>query len=150
MDGLGASSADFLDSLTRARADFFFTPAGIGLSILRTQIIPDLATCNAEFREGGCSNSNGQVLNGELGTAQLAVARGAIVFGTPWSPPGAHKSNGSFKNGGYLLSSHYSDLANEITTYVPLIAKHGGGPYPGRVQEETDLYTRLGGCTYTA
>ncbi len=150
MDGFGASSADFLDSLTPAQADFFFTPAGIGLSILRTQIIPDLATCNAEFREGGCSNSNGQVLNGELGTAQLAVARGAIVFGTPWSPPGAHKSNGSFKNGGYLLSSHYSDWANEIATYVPMMAKHGVPIYAVSVQNEPNLTTDYGSCTYTA
>src|SRR5260370_37188874 len=111
MDGFGASSADFLDSLTPAQADFFFTPAGIGLSILRTQIIPDLATCNAEFREGGCSNSNGQVLNGELGTAQLAVARGGNGFGTPWRPPGAAKSNGSFKREAVLVCVPYSRMA---------------------------------------
>src|SRR5260370_1453599 len=86
IDGFGGSSADFLSSLTPAQADFFFTPAGIGLSILRTQIIPDLATCDAEFRKGGCSQSNGQILSGELETAKLAVARGAIVFATPWSP----------------------------------------------------------------
>jgi glucuronoarabinoxylan endo-1,4-beta-xylanase len=150
MDGFGASSADFLDSLTPVQADFFFTPAGIGLSILRTQIIPDLATCNADFREGGCSNSNGQVLNGELGTAQLAVARGAIVFSTPWSPPGAYKSNGSFKNGGYLLSSHYSDWANEIATYVPMMANHGVPIYAVSVQNEPNLTTDYGSCAYTS
>src|ERR1700692_2569256 len=69
IDGFGGSSADFITGLTPAQADFFFTTAGIGLSILRTQIIPDLATCNAEFHEGGCSDSNGQILNGELQTA---------------------------------------------------------------------------------
>src|SRR5258708_21817166 len=141
MDGLGASSADFLDSLTRARADFFFTPAGIGLSILRTQIIPDLATCNAEFREGGCSNSNGQVLNGELGTAQLAVARGAIVFGTPWSPPGAHKSNGSFKNGGFFFISPYFHWANELPTHSPIIAHTPRPLYPLRLPKTPNFTT---------
>lgn len=150
IDGYGASSADFLDSLTPAQADFFFTSGGIGLSILRTQIIPDLATCNAEFHEGGCSNSNGQILNGDLGTAQLAVARGAIVFSTPWSPPGAYKTSSSFKNGGYLLPSHYSDWANEIASYVPMMAKHGVPIYAVSVQNEPNLTTGYGSCTYTS
>ncbi len=75
IDGFGGSSADFLDSLTPAQADFFFTTKGIGLSLLRTQIIPDRATCDAEFREGGCSESNGQILNGELAPASLVLFR---------------------------------------------------------------------------
>lgn len=66
IDGFGASSADFVTSLSPAQADFFFTTRGIGLSILRTQIVPNMATCNAEFRNGGCGDSNGQILNGEL------------------------------------------------------------------------------------
>jgi glucuronoarabinoxylan endo-1,4-beta-xylanase len=150
IDGFGGSSADFLIGLTPAQADFFFTPAGIGLSILRTQIIPDLATCNAEFHDGGCSNSNGQILNGELDTAQLAVARGAIVFSSPWSPPGAYKSSGSFKNGGHLLSSHYSDWAKDIASYVPMMANHGVPIYAVSVQNEPNLATDYGSCTYTA
>ena len=149
IDGFGGSSADFLSSLTPAQADFFFTNSGIGLSILRTQIIPDRATCNAEFHEGGCSNSNGQILNGELGSAQLAVARGAIVFSTPWSPPGAYKNNGSFRHGGRLLSSHYSDWAKEIAAYVPMMANHGVPIYAVSVQNEPNLTTDYGSCTYT-
>jgi glucuronoarabinoxylan endo-1,4-beta-xylanase len=150
IDGFGGSSADFLTGLTPAQADFFFTPAGIGLSMLRTQIIPDLATCNAEFHDGGCSDSNGQSLNGELETAKLAVARGAIVFSTPWSPPGAYKSNGSFRNGGHLLRSHYSDWAQEIATYVTMMANHGVPIYAVSVQNEPDLTTDYGSCSYTA
>jgi len=150
IDGFGGSSADFIDSLTPAQADFFFTPTGIGLSILRTQIIPDLASCNAEFRDGGCSNSNGQILNGELGTAQLAVARGAIIFSTPWSPPGVYKSNGSFKRGGYLLPFYYSEWAREIATYVPMMASHGVPIFAVSVQNEPNLVTEYGSCTYTA
>jgi len=149
IDGFGGSSADFLDSLTNAQADFFFTDAGIGLSILRTQIIPDLATCNAEFRDGACSNSNGQILNGELATAQLAVARGATVFSTPWSPPGAYKSNGSFKNGGSLLSAHYSDWARDIASYVTMMANNGVPLYAVSVQNEPDITINYGSCRYT-
>ena len=149
IDGFGASSADFDKPLTPAQADFFFTRNGIGLSILRTQIIPDTATCNAEFRKGACSNSNGQILNGELGTARLAVARGATIFSSPWSPPGAFKSNGSFKNGGTLLPSHYADWAAEVASYVSMMAKTGVPIYAVSVQNEPDLSTDYGSCKYT-
>jgi glucuronoarabinoxylan endo-1,4-beta-xylanase len=150
IDGFGASSADFLTSLTPAQADFFFTTSGLGLSILRTQIIPDLATCNAEFHDGGCSDSNGQILNGELETAKLAVARGAIVFSSPWSPPAAYKSNGSFKNGGRLLRLHYSDWAKEIAAYVPMMANNGVPIYAVSVQNEPNVTVDYGSCIYTA
>ncbi len=150
IDGFGGAAADFVTSLTPAQADFFFTTSGIGLSILRTQIIPDQATCNANFHNGGCSDSNGQILNGELGTAKLAVARGAIVFSTPWSPPAAYKSNGSFTSGGSLLSSHYSDWAKEIATYVTMMASNGVPLYAVSVQNEPDLTTNYGSCIYTA
>ncbi len=150
IDGFGASSADFLTGLTPAQADFFFTTSGIGLSILRTQIIPDRATCNAEFHDGSCSNSNGQILNGELETAKLAVARGAVVFSTPWSPPGAYKSNGSFRNGGHLLPSHYSDWAREISSYVTVLTNYGVPIYAVSVQNEPNVTIDYGSCVYTA
>jgi glucuronoarabinoxylan endo-1,4-beta-xylanase len=149
IDGFGASSADFVKAITPSQADLFFGRDGIGLSILRTQIIPDTATCNADFKKGACSNSNGQILNGELTTAQLAVARGATVFSSPWSPPGALKSNGSFKNGGSLLPSHYADWAAEITSYVTMMAKNGVPLYAVSVQNEPDLSTDYGSCKYT-
>lgn len=149
IDGFGGSSADFLRPLTPAQEDFFFTPVGIGLSILRTQIIPDRATCDAVFRKDACSNSNGQILNGELATAQLAVARGAKVIATPWSPPGSYKSNGSFIGGGSLLRSHYADWAKEIASYVSMMARHGVPIYAVSVQNEPDLTTAYGSCRFT-
>lgn len=150
IDGFGGSVADFQDSLTPAQADFFFTTSGIGLSILRTQIIPDAETCNAEFQKGGCSKSNGQILNGELATAQLAAARGAVVFSTPWSPPASFKSNGSFKNGGTLLPSRYSDWAVAIASYVSMMERNGVPIYAVSVQNEPDLTTDYGSCRFTA
>lgn len=149
IDGFGASSADFLASLTPSQADFFFTPAGIGLSILRTQIIPDRATCDAEFHKNACSEANGQTLDGELHSAQLAVARGAIVIASPWSPPGAFKTNGSFKNGGSLAPAHYTDWAREIADYVVMMAHNGVPIYAVSVQNEPDLTTSYGSCRYT-
>jgi glucuronoarabinoxylan endo-1,4-beta-xylanase len=150
IDGFGGSSADFLKPLTPAQADFFFTPAGIGLSILRIQIIPDLATCNAEFHDGGCSDSNGQILNGELNTAKMAVARGATVIATPWSPPAEYKSNNSFKNGGSLLRSHYADWAKDMATFVAMMAEKGVTIYAVSVQNEPNVSINYGSCVYTA
>ncbi|MFZ0885921.1 MAG: hypothetical protein WAN14_21140 [Candidatus Acidiferrales bacterium] len=150
IDGFGGSSADFVDSLTPAQADFFFSTAGIGLSILRTQIIPDRATCDADFHKDGCSDTNGQILNGELGTAKLAVARGAIVFSTPWSPPADYKSNGSFKNGGTLLRAHYSDWARDVANYVTMMDKNGVPIYAVSVQNEPDISIYYGSCRYSA
>jgi glucuronoarabinoxylan endo-1,4-beta-xylanase len=150
IDGFGGSSADFLTSLTPAQADFFFTTSGIGLTLLRTQIIPDLTTCNAEFQKDACSESNGQILNGELESARLAVARGVTVFSTPWSPPGAYKSNGSFRNGGYLLSSHYPNWARDIAGYVSMMASHGIPIYAVSVQNEPDLTMDYGSCLYSS
>jgi len=150
IDGFGGSVVDFLKPLTPAQADFYFTPAGIGLSILRIQIIPDLATCNAEFHDGGCSDSNGQILNGELSSAKMAVARGATVIATPWSPPAAYKSNNSFKNGGSLLRSHYADWARDISTYVAMMAEKGVPIYAVSVQNEPNVNINYGSCIYTA
>src|SRR5678816_1246552 len=54
----------------------FGTGAGtIGLSILRVRIAPD------------------NNWNDELQNAKKAVARGAIVMATPWTPPASMKTN---------------------------------------------------------
>ncbi|MFZ0886381.1 MAG: hypothetical protein WAN14_23470, partial [Candidatus Acidiferrales bacterium] len=107
------------------------------------------ATCDADFHKDGCSDTNGQILNGELGTARLAVARGGIVVSAPWSPPGSYKTNGSFKNGGSLLPSHYSDWARDIASYVAMMTKNGVPVYAVSVQNEPDLTTDYGSCRYT-
>lgn len=150
IDGFGASSADFVKPLSPEQANFFFTTAGIGLTILRVQLIPDRMTCNAEFQNGGCSAANGQILDGELRTAQLAVARGAIVIATPWSPPAAFKTNGSFKNGGSLLPARYADWASQMAEFVVMMRSNGVPIYAVSIQNEPDIKTAYGSCLYTA
>src|SRR6516165_5344554 len=49
IDGFGASSAWVVPSLTAARADLLFSPTqGIGLSLLRSRIVPDTSASSAE------------------------------------------------------------------------------------------------------
>ena len=70
--GFGGSSA-WHGQLTNADCDKLFTT--LGLSILRVRIDP---------------NNN---WSDEISNAQKAMARGAIVFGSPWSPPAYMKDN---------------------------------------------------------
>jgi glucuronoarabinoxylan endo-1,4-beta-xylanase len=102
IDGFGASSAWVVTSLTPARANLLFSPTqGVGLSLLRSHILPDTTASSAE-----------------LSTMQTAQAMGVTVWSTPWSPPAAWKDNGSISNGGHLLASHYQDYADLLSRYV--------------------------------
>lgn len=54
IDGFGGSCADFTEPLPSKMADFFFTASGIGLSLLRIQVIPGMAECESF---GGAANA---------------------------------------------------------------------------------------------
>jgi len=109
IDGFGASSAWTAQSITDAQADLFFsTDKGLGLSLLRVRIAPS-------------GNS------WETATAVKAVARGAQVWATPWSPPGAWKTNGTDNNGGSLLPEYYDDWAARLAQFV-INMKNAGVP----------------------
>ena len=91
IDGFGACSAWSSGSLPTNVADLFFsTNTGIGLSLLRTAISPAGTTT-------------------ETSIAQQAQARGARVWGTPWTPPTVYKTTNALGvvsgNGGWFLSS---------------------------------------------
>jgi glucuronoarabinoxylan endo-1,4-beta-xylanase len=102
IDGFGASSAWVVTSLTPARANLLFSPKqGIGLSLLRSRILPDTSASSAE-----------------VSTMQTAQGLGVTVWSTPWSPPAAWKDNGSVNNGGHLLPGHYQDYADLLSRYV--------------------------------
>src|SRR5215212_2967384 len=70
--GFGGSSA-WNGQLTNADCDKLFST--LGLSLLRVRIDP---------------NNN---WSDEISNTQKAMARGAIVFGSPWSPPAYMKDN---------------------------------------------------------
>ena len=99
IDGFGASSAWTAQSISDAWADLFFSTNGIGLSLLRVRITPEGTTW-------------------ETSTAQKAVARGAKVWATPWSPPAEWKDNGAVTNGGVLLEEYKDDWAQRLSDFV--------------------------------
>ncbi len=153
IDGFGGSCADFYEPLSSEMADFFFTTSGIGLSLLRIQVVPSLADCKSGFgNDGGeCLEvpSGATILKGELAIAKQAASRGVTVWSTPWSPPAAMKSNGAFFNGGKLLPAHYSDWAESLAGYVKLLEANGVPIYAMSVQNEPDLSTDYGSATFS-
>ena len=97
MDGFGASSAFFGQSLTTDQADQLFDPKkGIGLSLLRTMIgVPaDTMTDGTEPTTGAVPTPTAP----ELTTAQQAAVRGCQVWAAAWTPPPIWKTTNS-KNG---------------------------------------------------
>jgi glucuronoarabinoxylan endo-1,4-beta-xylanase len=110
--GFGASSAWTATDLSSSDADLLFTrDAGINLTLLRVRIAPPALPPP----DGACTTA-------EVATAQAAVARGATVWATPWSPPPFWKSNDSLNNGGTLLPEHADDWARCLAGFVASMA----------------------------
>jgi glucuronoarabinoxylan endo-1,4-beta-xylanase len=131
IDGFGASSAFFGQSLTDAQADQLFdAKKGIGLSLLRTMIgLPDDTVDGAEPTTG----ANPVPTAPELTTAQQAASRGAQVWAAAWTPPPIWKTTNN-KNGSQhgdaganfasnkLQPEHYQDFASYLGQYVDILA----------------------------
>ena len=157
IDGFGAASGGNVPMLTAAQMDFFYTDAGIHLKFIRLDIYPDLADCNANEGSGHCVNvSSGATLAAaDLANAQAAVARGALVWASEWSPPGSMKSNRKFLTGGAMENGtgnvNFTALAAIQVSFVNLMTGTYGIPiYAISVQNEPDVSTRYPSCTWTA
>jgi O-glycosyl hydrolase len=75
---------------------------------------------------------------------------GGYVFGSPWSPPAAWKSNNSANAGGSLKTANYADFANYLNAYTKVFYDNGAPIYAVSMQNEPS-YTATGyeGCEYT-
>lgn len=133
MDGFGGHTWDAAYNLTDAQADMFFSPtAGIGLEYVRTN-----------------NTADGSIP--DLVTLRKAVARGAKVELSLQSPPASMKDNGSFNNGGSLLTSQYGAYAAYIVNYINVFAAQGVPIDVVSVQNEPNIsYSSLGACLWTA
>src|SRR5262249_13459163 len=106
IDGFGGGvqflNPGSLDPVPNSVMDTLFRQTNanqLGLSLLRIGIDPN-------------GNWNNQMLD-----AQKAVARGASILATPWSPPASMKDNGSTIHGS-LLPAQYTNYANYLNGYV--------------------------------
>jgi glucuronoarabinoxylan endo-1,4-beta-xylanase len=131
IDGFGA--CDKYATFSDAQADLLFSKtAGIGLSILRVAI-----------------NSSGDDIS-PYANAQKAAARGAIVWGASWSPPGNWKDNNSETNGGHLLQANYDAWATRLAGFAAKMKTNVGVDlYAISVQNEPDYTATWNSCIYS-
>ena len=132
IDGFGASSA-WGSSISTSQADMFFsTNNGIGLSLLRNRIAPGGTTW-------------------ETSIMQMAQARGARVWSTPWSPQASFKSNNSTTNGGNFLSASNRAYASQLAGYVVSMKNtYGVNLYAISIQNEPQVTASYESCLWTA
>lgn len=118
----GFSGAGWAAELTSAQVDAAFgTGTGqIGLSIMRIRIDPDPGKWSTQ-----------------LASAQLAKAKGAILFATPWTPPASMKTNNSLDSG-RLSPSHYGDYATHLLNFASTMQAGGAALYGISIQNEPD------------
>src|SRR5579872_1848395 len=132
--GFGGATV-FLGSLTTPEMNRLYGNADstqLGLTVLRIRVDP-----------GGQAN-----WGTELGNAQKAIANGAIVMATPWSPPANFKTNGN-TIGGMLDTAHYSAFANYLDSFAVYMSANGAPLYALSVQNEPDISVTYESCNWT-
>lgn len=120
----------------------------IGLNILRMEISPSFTG----------DNWGDYDWNGSLPSAKIVKNRDGIVFGTPWSPPGEYKTNGTAQGGnaedqgykeGRLRKDCYSKFFPWLNTFLKWMNDHGVLMDAVSVQNEPDWWVNYSGCLYT-
>lgn len=122
----------------------------IGLNIMRMEISPSFnGDDNASW-----SNYNWQ---GCVPSARIVKQRGGIVFGTPWSPPGAYKTNGTAQGGksdsqgnqrGKLREDCYDKFFPWLNSYLKYMKSKGVVVDAVSIQNEPDWWVDYSGCLY--
>ena len=119
----------------------------IGLNILRMEISPSFTG----------DNWGDYDWNGSLPSAKTVKNRGGIVFGTPWSPPGEYKTNGTAQGGnaedqgyqrGKLRKDCYEKFFPWLNTFMAWMKDHGVVMDAVSIQNEPDWWVNYSGCLY--
>jgi O-glycosyl hydrolase len=130
----GINVPGWIDDLTPEQVDTAFGngPGQIGMSLLRVRVPYD----PAEFEL-------------EVPTARHAVALGARVIASPWSPPAALKTNGDVI-GGELAVDSYGAYADHLLSFRDYMASQGVALHAISVQNEPDIRVTYESCSWTA
>ena len=119
----------------------------IGLNILRMEISPSFTG----------DNWGDYDWNGSLPSAKTVKNRGGIVFGTPWSPPGEYKTNGTAQGGnsddqgnqrGKLREDCYDKFFPWLNTFLKWMKDHDVAVDAVSIQNEPDWWVNYSGCLY--
>ncbi|MBR4591265.1 MAG: endo-1,4-beta-xylanase xyn5A, partial [Bacteroidaceae bacterium] len=127
----------------------------IGLNIMRMEISPNFKG-NITASDVGWDTPYDW--NGSLPCAKEAKKRGALVFGTPWSPPGDYKTNGSAQGGnaddqGNIRATLREDCYDKFFPWLNLFLRYmkeqGVAVDAVSIQNEPDWWVNYSGCLYT-
>ena len=119
----------------------------IGLNIMRMEISPSFTG----------DNWGDYDWNGSLPSVKICKNRGGIVFGTPWSPPGEYKTNGTAQGGnaedqgyqkGKLREDCYDKFFPWFNTFLKWMHDHGVDVDAVSIQNEPDWWVNYSGCLY--
>ena len=127
----------------------------IGLNIMRMEISPNF---KGDITAADVGWDTPYDWKGSLPSAKLVKQRGGIVFGTPWSPPGAYKTNGTAQGGnsdaqgrkrGELRADCYEKFFPWLNSFLAYMKKNGVNVDAVSVQNEPDWWVDYSGCLYT-
>lgn len=126
----------------------------IGLNIMRMEISPNFKG-DMTFADVGWDTPYDW--KGSLPSAKIVKQRGGIVFGTPWSPPGEYKTNGTPQGGnsaeqgnqrGKLRTDCYEKLFPWFNTFLKYMKQNGVNVDAVSIQNEPDWWVSYSGCLY--
>lgn len=127
----------------------------IGLNIMRMEISPNFVG-DIIVPEWGNWDSPYD-WKGSLPSAKIVKQRGGIVFGTPWSPPGEYKTNGTAQGGnseeqgfqrGKLREDCYDKFFPWLNSFLAYMKKNGVAVDAVSIQNEPDWWVSYSGCLY--
>ncbi len=128
----------------------------IGLNIMRMEISPNFI---GDIVVPEWNNWDSPYdWKGSLPSAKIVKQRGGIVFGTPWSPPGEYKTNGSAQGGNSdsqgkiraeLRQDCYEKFFPWLNTFLDYMKKNGVNVDAVSIQNEPDWWVDYSGCLYT-
>ena len=127
----------------------------IGLNIMRMEISPNFKGDITAADVGWDTPYDWQ---GGVPSAKIVKQRGGIVFGTPWSPPGDYKTNGSSAGGksdaqgnqrGELREDCYEKFFPWLNTFLKYMKSKGVAVDAVSIQNEPDWWVDYSGCLYS-
>lgn len=126
--------------------------SSIGMNIMRVEIAPVL-TADPAWDDPYHWTYN--TWNKFVDVVKKANEKGSLVFGTPWSPPGEYKTNGSGAGGknenveAKLKTENYKDFFPWLNTFLGYMKDRGAKIDAVSVQNEPDYWVGYSGCLYT-
>ena len=152
IDGFGAAApliGDGNHNLTSAQQSLFFGlgPSQLGLSLLRVGL-PDGGNA-----PGDCSSASISCAGSNVPDMQAAIAQGARIYATPWSPPAIYKTNSSVvcsPGSGALATGSYANYATWLVNFAKSLKNNYSiNLYAFSVQNEPDFCATYDAAQYT-